>query len=74
MLFRRRSSEVKVEEAEEEVANRREDCDACESAAKRVDNSNDYSNLPMVSVSFIIGNVSDSENSAEKRGICDNRR
>lgn len=56
------------------MANRREDCDACESAAKRVDNSNDYSNLPMVSVSFIIANVSDSENSAEKRGICDNRR
>ncbi|OAD54029.1 Breast cancer anti-estrogen resistance protein 3 [Eufriesea mexicana] len=43
---RRGSSEVKVEEAEEEVANRREDCDSCESAAKRVD-SNDYSNLPM---------------------------
>lgn len=74
LLFRRRSSEVKVEEAEEEVANRREDCDACEYAAKRVDNSNDYSNLPMVSVSFIIGNVSDSKNSAEKRGICDNGR
>ncbi|XP_031365545.1 breast cancer anti-estrogen resistance protein 3 isoform X1 [Apis dorsata] len=42
----RRSSEVKVEEAEEEVVNRREECDACESAAKRVD-SHDYSNLPM---------------------------
>ncbi|XP_003697216.1 breast cancer anti-estrogen resistance protein 3 isoform X2 [Apis florea] len=42
----RRSSEVKVEEAEEEVVNRREECDACESAGKRVD-SHDYSNLPM---------------------------
>lgn len=56
------------------MANRREDCDACESAAKRVDNSNDYSNLPMVSVSFIVGNVSDSKNSVEKRGIYDNGR
>ncbi|XP_017878670.1 breast cancer anti-estrogen resistance protein 3 isoform X2 [Ceratina calcarata] len=45
----RRSSEVKDEEAKEDevvVVNRRVDCDACESAAKRVD-SNDYSNLPM---------------------------
>ncbi|KAK1116654.1 hypothetical protein K0M31_018196 [Melipona bicolor] len=38
----RRSLEVKVDEAEEEVAARRKDCDAYESAA-----GNDYSNLPM---------------------------
>lgn len=44
-LFRRRSLEVKVDEAEEEVAARREDRDAY-----RAD-STDYSNLsPMVSV------------------------
>ena len=34
--------EVKVDEAEEEAAARREDCDGAD--------SNDYSNLPMVSV------------------------
>lgn len=46
-VFRRRSSEIKVDEVEEEVVNRREDRDACDSTAKRVDN--DYCNLPMVS-------------------------
>lgn len=58
-FFRRRSSEIKVEEAEEEVVNRREECVACESAAKRVD-SHDYSNLPMVSgVQFVLKRVLD---------------
>lgn len=36
--------------------NRREECDACESAGKRVD-SHDYSNLPMVSVHFVLKRV-----------------
>lgn len=39
--------------------NRREECVACESAAKRVD-SHDYSNLPMVSgVQFVLKRVLD---------------